>query len=63
MLYQLFENIALVSYALASAKSSDKKLRDAFGELWGILIKCAQDSETGEIICIIDALGVNYWRS
>lgn len=33
MLYQLFENIALVSYALSSVKSYGKKLRDAFSEL------------------------------
>ena len=56
MLHQLFENTALVGHALPSAKSYGKKLRDAFGELWGILTKCAQDSEAGEIICIIDAL-------
>ena len=56
MLHQLFENTALVSHALPSAKSYGKKLRDAFGELWGILTKCAQDSEAGEIICILDAL-------
>ncbi|CAF9943809.1 MAG: hypothetical protein ALECFALPRED_001393, partial [Alectoria fallacina] len=30
MLHQLFENIALVSHALASVKSYGKKLRDAF---------------------------------
>lgn len=34
MLQQLFENIALVSYALPGAKSYGKKLRDAFSELW-----------------------------
>ena len=56
MLHQLFKNTALVSHALPSAKSYGKKLRDAFSELWGILIKCAQDSEAGEIICILDAL-------
>ena len=56
MLHQLFKNTALVEHALPSAKSYGKKLRDAFGELWGILIKCGQDSEAGEIICIIDAL-------
>jgi len=56
MLHQLFENTALVSHALPSARSYGKKLRDAFSELWGILTKCAQDSEADEIICILDAL-------
>ena len=56
VLQQLFENTALVSHALPSAKSHSKKLKDAFGELWEILTKCAQDSEAGEIICILDAL-------
>ena len=56
ILHQLFENTALVSYALPSARSYGKKLRDAFSELWGILIKCAHDSEAGEIICVVDAL-------
>ena len=56
ILHQLFENTALVKHALPSAKGYGKKLRDAFGELWGILTKCAQDSEAGEIICIINAL-------
>ena len=56
MLHQLFENTALVSHALPSAKRYGKKLRDEFSELWRILTKCAQDSEAGEIICILDAL-------
>ena len=33
MLHQLFENTALVNHTLASVKSYNKKLRDAFGEL------------------------------
>ncbi len=56
VLHQLFENTALVSHALPSAKNYSEKLKDAFGELWEILTKCAQDSEAGEIICILDAL-------
>ena len=56
MLHQLFEKTALISHALPSGKSYGQKLRDAFSELWGILTKCAQDSEAGEIICVLDAL-------
>ena len=56
MLHQLFENTALISHALPKAKTYGTKLRDAFGELWEILTKCAQDSEAGQIICVIDAL-------
>lgn len=56
MLHQLFENTALISHALPKARTYGTKLRDAFSELWEILTKCAQDSEAGEIICIIDAL-------
>ena len=56
ILHQLFENTTLIGYALPSAKSYGKKLRDAFSELWGILMRCAQDSEAGDIICILDAL-------
>ena len=56
ILHQLFGNTALISYALPSAKNYGKKLRDAFSDLWEILMRCAQDSEAGDIICIIDAL-------
>ena len=56
MLHQLFNNTSLISHALPSSRSYGKKLRDAFSELWGILVNCAQDSEAGEIICILDAL-------
>lgn len=41
VLHQLFENTALVSHALPSAKNYGEKLKDVFGELWEILIKCA----------------------
>ena len=56
ILHQLFENTLLVSHALPSYKSYGEKLGDMFGELWGLLIKCAKDPEAGEVICIIDAL-------
>ena len=56
ILHQLFENATLIGYALPSAKSYGKKLRDNFDELWGVLMRCAKDSEAGDIICILDAL-------
>ena len=56
ILHQLFEKTALISYALPSAKRYGKKLRDDFSELWEILMRCGQDSEAGDIICILDAL-------
>ncbi|KAK3174277.1 hypothetical protein OEA41_001521 [Lepraria neglecta] len=56
LLHQLFENTALITHALSSYRSYGKKLRDAFSELWEILVKSAEDSEAGEIICILDAL-------
>lgn len=56
LLHQLFESTRLITHALPSYKSYRKKLRDAFSELWEILVKSAQDSEAGEIICVLDAL-------
>ena len=56
LLHQLFENTTLITYALSSYRSYGKKLRDAFSELWEILVKSAEDSEAGEIICVLDAL-------
>ncbi|KAL9133666.1 MAG: hypothetical protein Q9175_005155 [Cornicularia normoerica] len=56
LLHQLFENTTLITHALSSYRSYGEKLRDAFSELWGILIKSAEDSEAGEIICVLDAL-------
>ncbi|KAL8740703.1 MAG: hypothetical protein Q9190_006623 [Brigantiaea leucoxantha] len=56
LLHQLFENTALITYALPSYRSYGKKLREVFSELWEILVKSAQDLEAGEVICILDAL-------
>ena len=56
LLHQLFENTALITYALPSYRNYGKKLREVFSELWEILVKSAQDSEAGEVICILDAL-------
>lgn len=56
LLHQLFESTSLITHALPSYKSYKKKLQDAFGELWEILVKSAQDPAAGEIICVLDAL-------
>jgi len=56
ILHQLFENTALLTYALPSYKNYGNKLRDAFSELWDILVRLARDSEVGEVICVLDAL-------
>ena len=56
LLHQLFENSTLITHALSSYRSYGKKLRDTFSELWEILVKSAEDSEAGEIICVLDAL-------
>ena len=56
LLHQLFENTTLITHALPSFSRYGKKLRDEFSELWEILVKSAEDSMAGEIICILDAL-------
>ncbi|KAA6412660.1 MAG: hypothetical protein FRX48_03652 [Lasallia pustulata] len=56
VLHQLFENTGLIKYALRSYWNYGKKLRDAFSELWEILVRSARDSEVGEIVCVLDAL-------
>ncbi len=40
----------LITYALPSYRNYGKKLRDAFSELWEILVRSARDSEVGEIV-------------
>ncbi|SLM34065.1 P-loop containing nucleoside triphosphate hydrolase, partial [Lasallia pustulata] len=56
VLHQVFENTGLITYALPSYRNYGKKLRDAFSELWEILVRSARDSEVGEIVCVLDAL-------
>ncbi|SLM34305.1 P-loop containing nucleoside triphosphate hydrolase [Lasallia pustulata] len=56
LLHQLFENTGLITYALPSYRNYGKKLRDAFSELWEILVRSARDSEVGEIVCVLDPL-------
>ena len=56
ILHQLFENTALITYALPIYDRYGGKLRDAFSQLWEILAESAKDSHAGEIVCILDAL-------
>ncbi|MCJ1423388.1 hypothetical protein MMC29_001271 [Sticta canariensis] len=56
ILHQLFGNTTVISHALSSYKSYGDKLRDSFSELWGLLVECARNPETGDIICVLDAL-------
>ena len=56
ILHQLFQNTNLIPYGFASYKNHGAKLSQMFSDLWEILIKCAEDSEAGKIICVIDAL-------
>lgn len=56
LLHQLFEDTTLITHALPSYKTYGEKLRDAFSDLWEILVKSAQDPKAGEIICVLDAL-------
>ena len=56
ILHQLLQNPKLTSYGFASQKIHGEHLCKRFIDLWEILVKCAQDSEAGEIVCVIDAL-------
>ncbi|MCJ1428331.1 hypothetical protein MMC29_006240, partial [Sticta canariensis] len=56
ILHQLFRNTTVIPHALSSYRSYGDKLRDSFSELWGLLVECAKNPETGEIICVLDAL-------
>ena len=56
LLHQLFESTDLITHATASYRSHGKELRNRFSELWRILLKSAEDSKAGEIVCVLDAL-------
>lgn len=56
LLHQLFENTALIAHALPIYERYGKELRDAFSELWELLLRSAEDSKAGGIICVLDAL-------
>lgn len=59
ILHQLFTQDptgSLMEHALPSFKNKSEKLMVSFSELWRILENCARSSNTGEIVCILDAL-------
>ena len=59
ILHQLFMYSpadGLIGRALPSHKSYGKGLASNFSELWRILLDCADSSEAGEIVCVLDAL-------
>lgn len=56
VLHQLFSKTNLIDHALSYYKNYGERLRDAFSELWDILLKALRDPQAGEIICVIDAL-------
>ena len=63
LLHQLFENTALIAHALPIYNRYGKELRYAFSELWEILVKSAEDSKAGGIICVLDALDESEEKS
>lgn len=47
---------SLIGNALPSHKNYGEKLTQNFSELWRILLECVNFSDTGEVVCILDAL-------
>ncbi|CAG7998602.1 unnamed protein product [Penicillium salamii] len=57
ILHQLLtQRVDLISYAMKAYKVEGDKLPQLFEKLWGILLKAAEDSKAGEIVCILDGL-------
>ncbi|KAB5536158.1 hypothetical protein GE09DRAFT_1176634 [Coniochaeta sp. 2T2.1] len=59
ILHQLFAQDptgSLIGGALPSHKNYGEKLTQNFSELWRILLECVRSSDTGEVVCILDAL-------
>jgi ankyrin repeat domain-containing protein 50 len=59
ILHQLFNQDpsgSLIEKALHSHKYYGKALAQNFSKLWEILVTCAESSDTGEVVCILDAL-------
>ncbi len=57
LLHQLFSlKPMLLKHALPEFKQNGKNLCEIFDILWGILVKAAADPESGEVICVLDAL-------
>ncbi|KAF7176013.1 hypothetical protein CNMCM7691_001188 [Aspergillus felis] len=48
--------IGLIGHALPSHKNYGKSLAQNFSELWQILMDSANSLDTGEIVCVLDAL-------
>ena len=47
---------SLIRNVLPSHKNYGKALAQNFSELWRIMVECADSSDTGEVVCILDAL-------
>lgn len=59
LLHQLFtcpSTSRLIKYALGSYRNHERTLTQKLSELWKILLACATSSDSGGIICVIDAL-------
>lgn len=59
ILHQLFVHDltgSLIEQALSSHRAYGKSLTHNLDELWRILTRCAETSNSGEIICVVDAL-------
>ncbi|GIJ91391.1 hypothetical protein Asppvi_010356 [Aspergillus pseudoviridinutans] len=59
ILHQLFTHdpaSGLIGHALPSHRNYGKGLAQNFSELWRILMDCADSPDTGEIVCVLDAL-------
>ncbi|KAB5566911.1 hypothetical protein GE09DRAFT_1284618 [Coniochaeta sp. 2T2.1] len=59
ILHQLFTQDltgSLIGNALPSHKNYGEKRTKNFSELWRILLECVRSSNTGEVVCILDAL-------
>ncbi|KAL7937040.1 ankyrin repeat-containing domain protein [Trichoderma chlorosporum] len=59
ILHQLFTHDltgSLIAQAQSSQKNFGETLTRNFSELWGILVRCANSSSLGEIVCAIDGL-------
>ena len=56
ILHQLFQNTELIRHGLANYKNHGTDLTRRFSDLWETLVKCVEDPEAGEIVCVIDAL-------
>ncbi|KAF7161294.1 hypothetical protein CNMCM5623_006911 [Aspergillus felis] len=59
ILYQLFTHdpaSGLIGHALPSHKNYGKSLAQNFSKLWRILMDSTDSPDTGEIVCVLDAL-------